>query len=917
MSHPISSAIIEEDDSSYEDNILTSPCSSTLCCQIRKILTSLLYSATANNGKKSTRWCVVSFPSWLQWFNWSSTRSSSSTSTNEMSDQSTSKTQFILLQMSRLEANTLAHHAMVKEFQETQLSHHLAKIDAFALRFQPSRYLSKLQFKLEMQRGCKELLEAGEKVLRSGGNPKAEWIQRMIKKYGLILGNRQGNLVQKSIETLTYKLGAEADLMIAKLSNKLDQLQFQFEMEYANHEKMMMERETAHTVKNLNTTAHHELLNLLELDLSSNAAGQVRQILALMITAAHQTYQLSRVGEIVRGEEPQLKDYLVDATMSWSKICGHDNFCLDEDSKELIVDGFRIIAVLANAWNNALNHGDSTRMNENKMYLCAAATNLVKICIVNRAQKDAPAFDHIEECEDKGENEVEWQENEIKNGNKSKDDFYSATEINKSTFQSSPGATLTTRMGLSWIKKLCQGRVKLKSEGNGGLTTLTCYMEADHCRLPHKVNRKNNFDSLNQFQALPNISSLRLNSNLNCGASRNSNAQTSNYKIDDHSSKIFLWDAKFVHQVLETYGIVVVEDSKALAIQIKRGLISSHQIHNVQLLCGNKATRYNEICELLENVVEQQKLNHVKHSNESSQSGKPNPILIVIDRNLGHGLNEKRKRVAMPNGDIVAANMRQRGYNGCLALHTGDSADQLKMYELHYKNYYIDMVLDKHHVPSYLHIYECFSSWVYERFRFGTFMVNCNNKSADVVYHKFSIQYDICLSARKELLQTNNLLVQIQKIEFDSTKKDNILNKLLCTVRCLQTTMQLLGATKISNLCQRICVQFKRGTLLQLFCKQHKKQKNGQNSKSSNSEEDLFQCMQLDKEAVSSTTKVKELNVLEPTLVDLFTRETSVMQKFVDVACTMLNEKIAPINAAINSIKKNEQLHEDKRNKGA
>ena len=83
------------------------------------------------------------------------------------------------------------------------------------------------------------------------------------------------------------------------------------------------------------------------------------------------------------------------------------------------------------------------------------------------------------------------------------------------------------------------------------------------------------------------------------------------------------------------------------------------------------------------------------------------------------------------------------------------------------------------------------------------------------------------------------------------------------------------------------------------------------------SEEDLFQCMQLDKEAVSSMTKVKELNVLEPTLVDLFTRETSVMQKFVDVACTMLNEKIAPINAAINSIKKNEQLHEDKRNKGA
>ena len=186
--------------------------------------------------------------------------------------------------------------------------------------------------------------------------------------------------------------------MVETLHRKMDQIQFGFEMQYASHEKTMMARETAHTVKNLNTTAHHMLLELMELELDDQVAEKIRQTLAIMMTAAHQTYQLSRVGEILRGEPPQLCDNLADVTISWQKICGH-HFHLDQSARHLLVDGFRVVAVLSNAWNNALSHGDSTRMSETEIHIRDVPPDLVQISIINIAQKDAPAFEDVEESD--------------------------------------------------------------------------------------------------------------------------------------------------------------------------------------------------------------------------------------------------------------------------------------------------------------------------------------------------------------------------------------------------------------------------------------------------------------------------------------------------------------------------------------
>ena len=83
-------------------------------------------------------------------------------------------------------------------------------------------------------------------------------------------------------------------------------------------ENNLIARETAHTVKNLNTTAHHKLLELLDevkyfssinLEEHHRLHGfevKLRQTMAIMMTAAQQTYQLSRVGEILKGEAQHL-----------------------------------------------------------------------------------------------------------------------------------------------------------------------------------------------------------------------------------------------------------------------------------------------------------------------------------------------------------------------------------------------------------------------------------------------------------------------------------------------------------------------------------------------------------------------------------------------------------------------------------
>ena len=59
------------------------------------------------------------------------------------------------------------------------------------------------------------------------------------------------------------------------------------------------------------------------------------------------------------------------------------------------------------------------------------------------------------------------------------------------------------------------------------------------------------------------------------------------------------------------------------------------------------------------------------------------------------------------------------------------------------------MILDKHHLPSYTHIYECFSEWVHDRFRFGHFMTTLQDVDHDVETEESSMQQDLLLSAGK------------------------------------------------------------------------------------------------------------------------------------------------------------------------
>ena len=88
---------------------------------------------------------------------------------------------------------------------------------------------------------------------------------------------------------------------------------------------------------------------------------------------------------------------------------------------------------------------------------------------------------------------------------------------------------------------------------------------------------------------------------------------------------------------------------------------------------------------------------------------KVEPALIVLDRNLGHGINTSGERVEMPTGDIVSMRLRERGIDCCLILLTGDSCEQLEQYSRLLKGHFIDLVLDKHHLPSYIYIFEKYS----------------------------------------------------------------------------------------------------------------------------------------------------------------------------------------------------------------
>ena len=119
--------------------------------------------------------------------------------------------------------------------------------------------------------------------------------------------------------------------------------------------------------------------------------------------------------------------------------------------------------------------------------------------------------------------------------------------------------------------------------------------------------------------------------------------------------------------------------------------IQAFNIKKCKTLCGSKTTRYAEVCALLRD-----------HQ-------KVEPALIVLDRNLGHGINTSGQRVEMPTGDIVSMRLREKGIDCCLILLTGDSCEQLEQYSRLLKGHFIDLVLDKHHLPSYIYIFEKYS----------------------------------------------------------------------------------------------------------------------------------------------------------------------------------------------------------------
>ena len=142
------------------------------------------------------------------------------------------------------------------------------------------------------------------------------------------------------------------------------------------------------------------------------------------------------------------------------------------------------------------------------------------------------------------------------------------------------------------MRKMCHGRLTLQSEGCGGQTTLTCVMSAVHLK-DHEQQfvSNNNYNTNNS----PRISSHKINNSTTSNISNTSNTSTTASRTNGMArpnETPNLWDGILVKVLLEAQGIVIVEDSRALAIQIKRGLARSHEITNVRTLCGGKAKRY-------------------------------------------------------------------------------------------------------------------------------------------------------------------------------------------------------------------------------------------------------------------------------------------------------------------------------------
>ena len=637
-------------------------------------------------------------------------------------------------------------------------------------------------------------------------------------------------------------------------------------------EKNSIARETAHTVKNLNTMAHHKLLELLdELKNVPIALEQVRrdnqikrhpklvefrakqseafgvgirQALAIMITAAQQTYQLSRVADIVRGEAAHLLTRVSDCTSTWEKICT-SNFHADSGALALLVDEFRIVAILSNAWSNALAHGDCTRMDETEIILLANhADKTLEIKVVNASLHDERPFESVDET--------------------TVDDIVESRH-KMDGFGASPAAKLTTQMGLKWMRKLCEERLSLKSEGNGGKTTLTCVLDADFSELEksaiaafvqsRKVKKRerainatksaatipadvgdtamerpiystadrptselslsrtssgmspNSSDEprLSMVCPLPPTSAIIpvFTSSPNKSASPLTPYASAHFELSERVD-IRVWDTALSSALLRKFGVTIVDDSRAFAIQMQSGLAKAFNVKNCRTLCGSKTTRYAEICSLLHGATDAE------------------PALILLDRNLGHGIsNTDGKRLAMPTGDVVASCLRQNGFDCCLGLLTGDSSEQLKQYKRLYQGYLIDFVLDKHHLPSYVYIFEQYTQWIARKFPFGELLLGSmeveEKTDENRTMHRTNSEEQMRLealqtrcinkvrglrksleSARTELNVLQNKVKIYRGVRIGESKEGNSLESL---VKSLGETLPLLKACKAHCLC--------------------------------------------------------------------------------------------------------------------
>ena len=356
------------------------------------------------------------------------------------------------------------------------------------------RHLRKLEFaikkdtKQHKQDGAPASLEtmlqkawAAQKKYCNGDHNKADsFAFTRLFKIQHALGEKECEFVVNKIsktETSTTMVASARDVSVR-------QKIFRLEFERIQH---LIARETAHTVKNLNTSAHHNLLGMMELleteplelekvrvenkiaknqilaDLQQKKRQQLsknlRQTLGMMMTAAQQTYQLSRVGDVLIGNKPLLTTPVKECTQSWQQVCTC-NFHANVEALEGLVDEFRIVAILSNGWSNALAHGDCTRMDETEIHLVANhGDKTLEVSVVNASNVDELPFANFNQL----------------------DDFLEVQQ--EKVFGGSPVAKLTSHMGLKWMSKLCSGRLSLKSEGYGGKTTLTCKIDADYSEL--------------------------------------------------------------------------------------------------------------------------------------------------------------------------------------------------------------------------------------------------------------------------------------------------------------------------------------------------------------------------------------------------------------------------------------------------